>query len=465
MLLVLLARLLLAGVFVASGVGKLRDRAGARRAAEDFGLPGGLVGPIAVALPFVELACAVLLVVADPGATAGAIASLLLLAAFTLTIAVNLLSGRQVDCHCFGQLSGGRTSWRTVGRNGALLVLAAVPLARAGDLPSVPGQLADYSGRELGLGLLLAALTAAVVALGVFCRTLLVQYGSVLLRLEALEARAPVQYRPAPEFDLPDLDGGRTTLEELVGQERPVLLAFVSPTCGICSELLPDLAQWQAAGEVTVAVVSDGTVEQNRDKLDGSPLRLLRQDGRAVTEAYGVSGTPAAVLIGNDGLIAGDPAYGVDPIRQLYAATQQAVSPDEPALHQIGRRPFGVGDELPDLPVQLNGQEVSVRTVEDGVLLFWNTSCGFCSAISADVAELEQSAPVTLVPISETDDLRRSGLRSAVAHDVAFAVGDALQVPGTPAAVRVLGGRLDSDIAVGGPEVLALLRSSNDHSV
>jgi thiol-disulfide isomerase/thioredoxin/uncharacterized membrane protein YphA (DoxX/SURF4 family) len=462
-LLVLLARLLLAGVFAVSAVAKLRDRSGSRKAVEDFGVPRALVPAIAFALPLVELACAGLLLAGDAAATVGVAGALLLLATFTVAIAANLLSGRQVDCHCFGQLTSGRTSWRTVGRNVALLAVAAVPLTQAGDLLSVPEALAEYSAGELGLGLLLAVLTGAVVALALFCRTLLVQYGSVLLRLEALEAAAPVRFRPAPDFDLPDLDGGRGTLAELTAQQRPMLLAFVSPACGICSELLPELADWQASGQVTVAVVSDGTADQNREKLDGASLRLLMQEGQEVTEAYGVSGTPAAFLIGNDGLIAGEAAYGIEPIRQLYAGVLQAVSP-EPALHQIGRRPFGIGDELPDLPVELDGAEVSVRDLDDGVLMFWNTGCGFCSSIAGEVAELERAARVTLVTISDPDEVRRTGLSSPVARDDSFSVGDALQVPGTPAAVRVRGGRLDSDIAVGGPEVLALLRSSH-HSL
>jgi thiol-disulfide isomerase/thioredoxin len=127
----------------------------------------------------------------------------------------------------------------------------------------------------------------------------------------------------------------------------------------------------------------------------------------------------------------------------------QAVAPEEPALHQIGRRPFGVGDELPDLPVELDGEQVSVREVHDGVLLFWNTGCGFCSSIAADVAELEQAAPLTLVTISEPEDVRRSGLSSPVARDDAFAVGGALQVP---AAQRSLSVDVDPDLVASSTE-------------
>src|SRR4051794_17130224 len=102
----LLARVLLAAVFVVSAVAKLRDRAGARQAVSDFGVPHAVAPAVAAGLPFLELLCAVLLLLADPGATVGAIGAGLLLLAFTIGIVVNLMQGRRPDCHCFGQLGG-----------------------------------------------------------------------------------------------------------------------------------------------------------------------------------------------------------------------------------------------------------------------------------------------------------------------------------------------------------------------
>ena len=87
---ILVCRVLLAAVFVVSAVAKFRDRAGSRTAVQEFGVPAPLVPLIAAGLPFAEVACAVLLLVADPGATAGALASTALLGAFTIAIAVIL---------------------------------------------------------------------------------------------------------------------------------------------------------------------------------------------------------------------------------------------------------------------------------------------------------------------------------------------------------------------------------------
>jgi hypothetical protein len=66
-LLLLVARVLLAGVFGIAGVAKLADRAGSRQALQDFGVPTVLASPLGILLPLAELAVAVALV---PTATA-----------------------------------------------------------------------------------------------------------------------------------------------------------------------------------------------------------------------------------------------------------------------------------------------------------------------------------------------------------------------------------------------------------
>src|SRR5690348_16056026 len=90
-------------------------------------------------------------------------------------------------------------------------------------------------------------LVALVVWLGF---QLVLQNGRLLLRLEAIEARLAVGSRPptpslplgkpAPEFDLPDLEGARKSLSQFKG--RRLLLIFFGPQCGFCTKMLPDLA-------------------------------------------------------------------------------------------------------------------------------------------------------------------------------------------------------------------------------
>ena len=63
-----------------------------------------------------------------------------------------------------------------------------------------------------------------------------------------------------------------------------------------------------------------------------------------------------------------------------------------------------------------------------------------------------------LVSNSAVATLRDAGLTSPVLRDSAGALEGWLRIPGTPSAARIRDGVLASDVAVGGPEVLELLR-------
>src|SRR3712207_963926 len=119
----LVARLLLAAVFVVAGLAKLADRAGSRQAMRDFGLPAVLAAPLGVLLPLAELTVAAALI---PTSTAwwGAVGALALLLLFVVGIGANLARGRKPDCHCFGQLHSSPAGWKTLARNGALAAVA-----------------------------------------------------------------------------------------------------------------------------------------------------------------------------------------------------------------------------------------------------------------------------------------------------------------------------------------------------
>ena len=119
----LFARVALAAVLAAAGIGKLRDRAEAREAIIAFGVPGALAPALAVVVPLAELTIAVLLI---PVATAAwaAVAALLLLAVFTAAIVLNLSRGRAPACNCFGVASRAPIGPRTLVRNGVLMALA-----------------------------------------------------------------------------------------------------------------------------------------------------------------------------------------------------------------------------------------------------------------------------------------------------------------------------------------------------
>jgi protein-disulfide isomerase len=185
----------------------------------------------------------------------------------------------------------------------------------------------------------------------------------------------------------------------------------------------------------------------------------------AAAGAYGVAGTPSAVLISPDGYVVGGPAAGAAGIRRLVDEDRPAAAPL--AVHHVeGRAGGALGEPFP--PLDLPGLDGPVRSAdlrgEPTLVLLWNPGCGFCSRMLDDVRALEDDpgAPrLLLVSAGDEAANRAMGLRSPVALDGGFAVGQALGAQGTPSAVLVDGdGRIASPVAAGGPAVLALARAA-----
>lgn len=109
-----LARFGLAAVWLVSGGLKVADPEQTYVAVQAYDLlPAGSVGVVAAALPFVELALGVLLLVGF-GTRLAAIASLVLLAAFVGGVAQAWARGLSIDCGCFsagGAVDPGQTRY------------------------------------------------------------------------------------------------------------------------------------------------------------------------------------------------------------------------------------------------------------------------------------------------------------------------------------------------------------------
>ena len=88
-----LARLLLAGVFAVAGIAKLLDREGSRQAVIDFGVPVRFALSVATLLPIAELVVAALLLFKATAWYGGIGASGLLLA-FLAAIAISMARGK-----------------------------------------------------------------------------------------------------------------------------------------------------------------------------------------------------------------------------------------------------------------------------------------------------------------------------------------------------------------------------------
>jgi protein-disulfide isomerase len=123
---------------------------------------------------------------------------------------------------------------------------------------------------------------------------------------------------------LPDLHGVETTLQSFQGGLTLVL--FWNPSCGFCSRMLDDLRAWEASppdGAPRLLVVSTGTVEANRDM--GLQSTVLLDQGFGTGRAFGVEGTPSAVLVSATGLIGSEVAVGAQAVLALANRTAAGV--------------------------------------------------------------------------------------------------------------------------------------------
>jgi thiol-disulfide isomerase/thioredoxin len=514
----LIARLVLAGVFALAGVAKLSDLQGSRRAISDFGVPPAIAAPLGLLLPVAELAVAATLL---PASTAwwGALGALGLLSVFVVGISINLARGRRPDCHCFGQLHSAPAGWNTLARNGVLAAVAGFVLwagYEGGAGLSALSWVGALSTAQL-LGLLGGVLVLALFAgQWWFLVHLLRQNGRLLVRLEAVEGSLATDGRilapsqngthvhqeaeglpvgsAAPEFSLSGLHGETLTLEALRSSDKPVMALFTDPGCGPCNALLPEVGRWQEehARKLTLALVSRGEVEQNKTKAQEHGLsNVLLQKDWEVSESYQVRGTPSAVLISPDAKIASPVAGGAEGIRGLlsYAVGERAQLPMRPQPQDEGQpcpncgkvhaaaptvpAAQKIGEPAPEVKLaDLEGSTVELKDFrgQETLVLFWNPGCGFCQQMLPEVKQWEENRPegapeLLFVSAGSEEANRDMKLSSKVVLDQQFAAGRSFGASGTPSAVLVdAEGRIASGVAVGAPEVLGLAGASRAES-
>jgi uncharacterized membrane protein YphA (DoxX/SURF4 family) len=122
----LLLRLVLGGLLLLAGVTKLAGRRAFYEAVADYDvLPGLLQRPFAALVPLVEVTLGALLLLGLGTRAAAALATPLFLS-FGIAIGINMLRGRNFDCHCFGAAQRERIGWPALIRSAALVLAALV---------------------------------------------------------------------------------------------------------------------------------------------------------------------------------------------------------------------------------------------------------------------------------------------------------------------------------------------------
>jgi peroxiredoxin len=286
------ARAVLAVVFAAAAGAKLADQRGFRTALHTTPLPASLVPALVLVVPAVELAVAGALIVTKFSSFA-ALAALILLLLFSLTIGTGLARGELLECGCFGPLRAGSMGWLSVLRNLALAGLAGLIAV------------ADH-GSDSTASFVVGS--AALLALAVGVLTAARQGRSV----RRLGDSAPRQSLRTLSGHVIELGGAAASPE--------TLLVFWDATCTACEQLTPHLkrlAATRAANARTIVVVSADT----RERLLAERLRapIVQDERRTLAHALGVPGKPAAVRVDSRGRVASDVILGAAAIAAVLA--------------------------------------------------------------------------------------------------------------------------------------------------
>jgi uncharacterized membrane protein YphA (DoxX/SURF4 family)/thiol-disulfide isomerase/thioredoxin len=304
----LVVALTLAAVLLTSGLAKLRDARATRDAFDALRVPPVVPADLAApALPWIELALAVLLLVAPAtGLVLVAALVLLLMLAYTALIGRALGFDEPVTCSCFGSIGRHDVDRTTLARNVLLTALAAVVLWFAADGGSVPSAFGALDGG--GWAALAATLTAAAVAV-------LVLGGPSTSSPTAPGDADLLDYeRQAIPYGALTLHDGTTTSLVQLATTQARLLVVLNPGCGPCVRTAERLDDWAARLAPAVGVVAIYPDEASARAAGEHASDLSAWEPELNVRRVFSVGAPAAVLLGADGYLAGGPVAGEDDV-------------------------------------------------------------------------------------------------------------------------------------------------------
>jgi hypothetical protein len=304
---------ILAGVFVASAVAKMRTPDDLVGWAE-LGVPKILRRQWLLRLhPWAEIALGAALVLL--GGWLGFLAALVAVALMAAYLwLVVRAKGRSDDasCACFG--SKRRITGVTIIRNVWLLILAVAVASVIWTTPLLGGALAvALAGWWMPvLGAAVAAVTAALVLWPDERPTT----AAAPVVESAADTAAPVDGEldyirtRTPAVPVVLADGTRINLRELT-RSKPILMLAVSATCGSCSVVIDKAPGWRTLlPEVDVRLMFTHPHDNGRMKELTEPQSVHDVD-HLISGSIKDWQVPTAVLFGIDGMLAGGPITGV----------------------------------------------------------------------------------------------------------------------------------------------------------
>lgn len=484
--LVTIIRVLLAAIFIVAAVTKLRDHAGTKKAAVSFGVPESFAAAFALVLPLAELSAAVMLLTVTTS-WFGAVAITVLLAIFSVAIAVQLLKGEEPNCHCFGQLGSEKIGVSSVIRNAAFIAPAAFLVARGSAKQGT--EIWNLETQAVLVLLVAGCIALILVAIGMLQR-ISAKQDELAKRIDILEHAAPiaeVEREHAghphdglpigallPEFELKDTDGETVSTATLFGDGKGALLLFVSPTCAPCKTLVPKFREWapELSEKLNLYLITSGTADENIKKFGDLPTSpLLLQEKREFADAVNAKWTPSAMYINAKGRVASHISAGDTAVAELVERIREADLSRDHVRFELpnangGLNRVEIGNEIPafSLPT-IDGGELSDRSLKgtETLVTFWSTTCPHCKAMEPELKRWAagrngDSPRLVLLSAGEADEHKALEIDAPIALDEGNLVGAELGMYGTPSAVLIdEQGRFASEIAVGASNIWLLV--------
>ena len=359
----LLCTSILVVTLTASGIAKAKDPSSTVEGILNLGLDS--VAPLKLTpavLPWAELVLAAgLLFAPGPLFPVFAIASCALMVFYLVVIARALATGRTEGCNCFGKKSAAPVSRYTLIRNIALTIAGILTVVAS----FVGGKAVVYelvglngSGWLWAVGAALIALTLWAIQRGESLAEPAPDIPEVVLPSAADESEDYVRV-PIPYASIYTTDGRVTTLRDMSRVQARVLF-FASPTCGSCTPILKTIPRWQKLlPQLGLHPVfsSEEKIHQAHklEKLDEG-VEALVDPKHAAMHNFG-RGTPMAVILGSDGMLAGGPVAGTSDVKQLmddllveFGAIKDPNAPKEAQPAQAAASAAGASEQR--APVQ-----------------------------------------------------------------------------------------------------------------
>lgn len=361
----LLCTSILVVTLTASGIAKAKDPSSTVEGILNLGLDS--VAPLKLTpavLPWAELVLAAgLLLAPGPLFPVFAIASCALMVFYLVVIARALATGRTEGCNCFGKKSAAPISRYTLIRNIALTIAGILTVVAS----FVGGKAVVYelvglngSGWLWAVGAALIALTLWAIQRGESLAEPAPDIPEVVLPSAADESEDYVRV-PIPYASIYTTDGRVTTLRDMSRVQARVLF-FASPTCGSCTPILKTIPRWQKLlPQLGLHPVfsSEEKIRQAHklEKLDEG-VEALVDPKHAAMHNFG-RGTPMAVILGSDGMLAGGPVAGTSDVKQLmddllveFGAIKDPNAPKEAQPAQAAASASAPGTSEQRAPVQ-----------------------------------------------------------------------------------------------------------------